>query len=465
MANIDKSIFKQYDIRGVFNESLHVETAHLIGRGFATYLKKKNIHRVITGHDNRLSSEILYQALISGLLESGCEVVDIGLTVTPVIDFSWYELKAPATIMLTASHSPARYNGFKMAVDKNLIYGDELQKIYQLIKRGKFIKGKGIRKFSPINVNYYRYILRTIKLKKQLKIVLDCGNGTGSVLAPQIFHDIGCSQMLYHTISDGSFPNHDPYPQKIEGYKDHFIKELKTGKYDLGVALDGDCDRMGIFDEKGNFIENDKIIYLHAREILKDHKGATFVVNVAVSQGIIDRIKELGGKVVIWKTGPPHMLPKMRETGAILGGEISGHLAFADRYFGYDDGIYTAARTLELLSWGRKKISEYFSDLPKYYSTPEFRVFAGENKKFEVIDNIYLRLKQDETYEIINVDGLRVKTKDGWFLIRSSQTEPLVTGRIEGKTKKSMESLKRLVQDLLKAESVKLDWRNPIAKH
>ena len=465
MFDIDRSIFKQYDIRGVFRENLHVETAYLIGKGFATYLNKRDIHSVVTGHDNRLSSEILYQAMINGILESGCDVIDIGLTVTPVIDYSWYELKAPATVMLTASHSPSRYNGCKMAVEKNLIYGDELQKIYDLIKIGRFTKGKGTRTFAPINVNYYRYILRTIKLKRQIKLVLDCGNGTGSVVAPQIFHDIGCSQMLYHCISDGSFPNHDPYPQKIEGYKDHFIRELKTGKYDMGVALDGDCDRMGIFDEKGNFIENDKIIYLHAREILKEQKGATFVVNVAVSQGIIDKIKELGGKVVIWKTGPPHMLPMMKKVDAMLGGEISGHLAFAHRYFGYDDGIYTACRTIELLSRDDKKISEYFSDLPKYYSTPEFRIFAGEDNKFKAIENIYNYLKSDKKLEIENVDGLRVNTDIGWYLIRTSQTEPLVTGRVEGKNPDNLQILKKTVVDLLKSEGIELDWERPITKH
>lgn len=465
MFNVDGSIFKQYDIRGVFGENLYTETAYLIGKSFATYLKRKNIRRLITGHDNRLSSEILYQALVSGLLESGCDVVDIGLTITPVVDYSWYELKADATIMLTASHSPSRYNGFKMAIKKNLIYGDELQKIYDLIKIGKFAKGKGERSFSLINVNYYRFLLRTIKLKRRVNMVLDCGNGTGSILAPQIFHDIGCSQMLYHCISDGNFPNHDPYPQKIEGYRDHFIKELKTGKYDLGVALDGDCDRMGIFDEEGNFIENDKIIYLHAKNILQKEKKAVFVVNVAVSQGIVDRIKELGGKVVIWKTGPPHMLPMMKKTAALLGGEISGHLAFADRYFGYDDGIYTACRTIELLSKGTKKISEYFTDLPRYYSTPEFRIYVGDEKKFKAIEDIYNKLKTEKKLEIVNVDGLRVTTDKGWYLIRTSQTEPFITGRIEGTTLQNLQILKKIVVALLNSEDIKLDWRNPISKH
>jgi len=367
--------------------------------------------------------------------------------------------------MLTASHSPSRYNGFKMAVEKTLIYGEELQKIYDLIKIGKFSRGKGVRTFTPINVNYYRYLLRTIKLKRQIKMVLDCGNGTGSILAPQIFHDIGCSQMLYHCISDGNFPNHDPYPQKIEGYKDHFIKELKTGKYDLGIALDGDCDRMGIFDEKGNFLENDRIIYLHARDILQREKKAVFVINVAVSQGIIDKIRERGGKVIIWKTGPPHMLPMMKKSDALLGGEISGHLAFADRYFGYDDGIYTACRTIELLSKGQKKISEYFTDLPKYYYTPEFRIFAGEDKKCKSIENIYEKIKGDKNLEIVNVDGLRVNTNKGWYLIRTSQTEPLVTGRVEGTSPQNLQVLKKTVVEFLEAEDIKLDWNNPICKH
>ena len=222
---------------------------------------------------------------------------------------------------------------------------------------------------------------------------------------------------------------------------------------------------MGIFDEKGNFLENDRIIYLHARDILQREKKAVFVINVAVSQGIIDKIRERGGKVIIWKTGPPHMLPMMKKSDALLGGEISGHLAFADRYFGYDDGIYTACRTIELLSKGQKKISEYFTDLPKYYSTPEFRIFAGEDKKCKSIENIYEKIKGDKNLEIVNVDGLRVNTNKGWYLIRTSQTEPLVTGRVEGTSPQNLQVLKKTVVEFLEAEDIKLDWNNPICKH
>lgn len=461
---IDKSIFKQYDIRGVVGENLDAPTAYLIGKGFGTYAQIKGVKEVMIGHDNRISSEEMYISLMKGLLDSGCDVTEIGLTLTPIIDFSWYELNAPATIMVTASHSPVRYNGFKLAAKKTLVFGEELQKIYRYIKQNKLKKGKGKRKSTFINEKYVEYISSHIQLKKKLNVVLDCGNGTGSILAPQLFHNIGCNLTLFHCISDGSFPHHDPYPQKVEGYRDHFIKALQTKKYDIGIALDGDCDRMGIFDEEGNFIENDKIMYIHAKEILKHHPQCSFVVNVAVSQAVIEGIQQRGGTVNIWKTGPPHLLPKIKETKALLGGEISGHVVFADRYFGFDDGIYTACRTIELLSQGKKKISQYFQDLPKYFATPEFRVFAGE-RNLEVIEKIAAELRKNKDFTIIDVDGLRVTTPKGWFLIRPSQTEPLVTGRVEAKTQSDLVWFKEFLQTLLSQHGVRLDWNNPIVKH
>ncbi|MGH7246169.1 MAG: phosphomannomutase/phosphoglucomutase [Candidatus Levyibacteriota bacterium] len=464
---INADIFKQYDIRGVYQKEFTSKDARRIGQAFGTYIQQRGVKEVTVGHDNRTSSGELYFQLIEGLVSTGCIVTEVGLTLTPIIDFSWYYLKSPATVMVTASHSPVRYNGFKFSLRKTLIFGENLQLIRKMVEKGKFAKGKGERIQKPINEYYVQNILKTIKPERKLNVVIDCGNGTGSILAPQLLHQLGFSLTMFHSISDGMFPYHDPYPQKVADYEDHLVKAIREKKADVGIAFDGDCDRMGVFDEKGNFIENDKIIYLHALEILKENPHASFVVNVAVSQGVIEAIQQAGGTVHIWKTGPPYMLPKMKETDAKLGGEISGHFAFADRYFGFDDGVYAACRTLELISKTNKPISQMFNSIPHYFSTPEFRILTGgdEKKKFRVIERLADELKKKSEFTVLDVDGLRVTTKDGWFLIRASQTEPLVTGRIEAKSEKRLEELKKFVQKRLEENEILLDWKHPISKH
>jgi len=460
---VNQAIFKQYDLRGIYQTELTDKTAYLIGQAYATFIQQQKVKQITVGRDNRLSSPALTKNLIKGLLSAGCEVTDIGLTLTPIIDFSWYQLSSPATIMVTASHCPKNYNGFKLALKKTLVFGNDIQKLYQLILKKQFTVGKGQLIHHSINADYIKHLQTSVNLKRKLNIAIDCANGTASLIAPKIFNQLNLNLTPLYCTSDGSFPHHEPYPQKHHQYT-KLTQTINTKKLDLGIAFDGDGDRMGIYNEKGNYVQTDQIFYLHAQALLKTHPQATFVVNVATSQTVINAIKKLGGKVIISRTGPPHFLPLIKKHRALLGGELSGHLAFNDRYFGFDDGLYSALRTIELISQTSKPLSALLKGLPTTFSTPEFRVFGGD-KKFTAVKNIHQILKKDKRFKLLTIDGLRVTTKNGWFLLRTSQTEPLVTGRAETDTQKNLLLIKNLIKTLLKQQHINLDWQNPIDQH
>lgn len=459
-SGISSEIFKMYDIRGIYGKDLTEKTAESIGKAAGTYFKGSGVSKIIVGRDNRVSGVSLQQSLVKGILSTGCDAVDIGLVITPMTYFSWYRLDAGATIMVTASHNPAEYNGFKMTLNKKAVLGDQYQELLKIIQDNNFEKGEGRVTKADIWQEYKENILKGIKLEKSLKVVVDTGNGTTSLYAPQLFRELGCEVIELFTESDGNFPNHLPYPQKSEYYTDLAQKIKETGA-DCGLAFDGDGDRLGLYNEQGNFIQNDLSAVIFARDILSNNPGSTIVMNISTSMAVVEDVQAQGGKLFLWKTGYPFITEKMKELGARFGGEISGHFFFADRYFGYDDALYSGARFLEILSRSNKLASKLLDRAPDYFSTPEFRVELEDGlDKNVIMNNIKEDVKsQFSEAEILDFDGVRFTLPDkSWGLIRPSNTEPLLAGRAEAKTKERLAEIKSTISKILSSQKINLSW-------
>lgn len=458
---INSQIFREYDIRGIYNEDLTSEIAKKIGLSAGTYFQQNQVNSVVVGHDNRLSWPEIFEPLIQGLLETGCGVTDIGYCLSPFTYFSWYDLDTNASIMVTASHNPSKFNGFKMSLNKKVIHGDEYQKIQSIFNGMNFSKGKGERVKYDIFPNYLKKIKSDICLEKPLKIVVDCGNGTAGKFAPKILEELGCEVIPIFCESDGSFPNHDPYPQKKELYQE-LTKSIIENKADIGLAFDGDGDRLGVYDEKGNFIENDRLAMVFANEVLKENSGRKVVMNITTSMAVLEYIKSRGGEPLLWKTGFPNISEKMREENAIFGGEISGHFFFRDRYFGYDDAIYASLRLLEIISKTKESFSQMTSNLLRYFETREIRIDVPSSlDKFIIMKNIVSELKKKFSPEmILDFDGIRFSFQDGWGLIRSSNTESVIGVRAEAKSEKRLSEIKSIIENMLKEYKLNIIWND-----
>ena len=445
---LNENMFRMYDIRGVWSEDLTAETAEIIGKAFGTYVRQKGIKDVLVGRDNRLSSRPIRGALIKGLTSTGCDVLDVGVLTTPAFYYSNVLYDYQAGMMITASHNPPQFNGFKVMVGPSTIYGDELKKLYYIAEKGKFEKGTGNVKYAyPIN-SYINMIKEKVKLgDRKLKVVVDCGNGTGSYFYPDVIYNLGCEVYPLYCESDPTFPNHFPDPVKEENLKD-LIEEVKRVKADLGIAFDGDGDRIGVVDDKGNIIWGDMLMILYWREIMKKHPGADAIVEVKCSQALVEEIERLGGKPIFFKTGHSLIKAKMKELGAVFTGEMSGHMFFADEYYGFDDAAYAAARLLRILSNTDKSLSELLADVPKYLATPEIRLECDDEKKFDVVKGVTEYFKE-KGYDIIDVDGARVLFDEGWGLVRASNTGPELIVRCEAKTKEKLEEIKKELSEAL----------------
>lgn len=459
-SQVPFEIFKMYDIRGVYGNDLTDEVALEIGKAAGTYFLKNGVSSVVVGCDNRVSGPSLKEAFIVGLLSTGCSVVDIGVVITPMVYFSWYELDSEAAVSVTASHNPPEYNGFKITFKKKPMIGLQYQEILKIVQGGTFLQGAGSCEDHNLWPAYKKRILGDIKVPRPLRVVIDTGNGTASLFAPELFKELGCEVIELFTESDGRFPNHPPYPQKTEYYSE-LIKNMKDKKAEAGLAFDGDGDRVGVYDEQGNFIQNDLLAMLFARDILKNYQGGSVVVNTSTSRVVLEDMENHGGRPVIWKTGYPFITEKMRELSAPFGAEISGHFFFNDRYFGFDDALYAAARFLELLGKGNAPASKLLVDAPIFASTPEFRIEVpvGEDR-FKIADEIgkELKVKFPET-SILDFDGVRFSFPDkSWGLIRPSNTEPLLTGRAEAKDEKRLAILKSIIKAELAKYSINLNW-------
>lgn len=459
---INPKIFRMYDIRGIVDKDITPQAVELLGKGVGTLFLSQNINQIIVGRDNRPSGEEIQTQLCQALASTGINVVNVGLTMTPMIYFSWHQLDANAALNITGSHNPAEYNGFKITRNKQAMYGDQYQELLKLIQSGKFKSGKGKITAYDLWPEYKQTIIKDIKLVKPLKVVIDTGNGTCGPYAPELLRELGCEVIELYTESDGNFPNHPPYPQKTEFYQD-LIGKVKSEKADLGLAFDGDGDRLGVYESTGDFIQSDVLAMLFTRNVLKTHPNSTIVMNISTSAKVLEDMKNHGGQPIIWKTGYPLIIEKMIKTKAIFGGEISGHFFFKDRYFGFDDAIYAAARILEIKSQQPQvSLTELIADAPEYVSTPEFRVKADD--KWGTIKSLVSEIKSEfPDAEVMDIDGIRFSFPDkSWALIRPSNTESLLTGRAEAKTEARLEELKTLIKDKLLKYKVKLDWSHPI---
>jgi phosphomannomutase/phosphoglucomutase len=443
---VKPTIFREYDIRGIADEDLVDDNVVLLGKGIGTFFKRQGAKNLVVGRDVRLSSGRIRNALVKGLNSVGLDVIDIGTTLTPVQYFAVVKYGADAGVMITGSHNPIEYNGLKLSGKKVApVFGDHIQKIRGIIEAGDFESGSGSVEVRDIKRDYTDMIKSKIKLDKKLKIVIDSGNGTGGLIAPDLWVDLGCEVECIYCEPDGRFPNHLPDPTVPKYVVDLQKKVLEVGA-DLGLGYDGDSDRVGVIDEKGRMIFADKLMAILSAEVLKKHPGALIVFDVKCSQALEEEIVKHGGKPLMWKTGHSLLKAKMKETGAPLAGEMSGHIFYADDYYGYDDAIYVSGRLLQILSRSNRPLSAIVDDIPSFESTPEIRVETTDEEKFDIVAKLAADFKSQ--YKIIDIDGARVLFGDGWGLVRASNTQPVLVLRFEAKTKAR---LKEIV-DIFKAK-------------
>jgi len=444
-----KNIFRQYDIRGIVNKELDDRLMYDIARAFATYAIRSGHKKVLVGRDNRLSSPHMRDITVDALLNSGCEIVDLGVVVTPMFYFAGRHMDIKAGIMITASHNPSEYNGCKLLLGDSTIYGEQIQNIREMIDKKDFISAsKGSIQNIDITEDYIEMINNKIKLGPHIpKIVVDCGNGTASFFAPDIFRRLGCEVIELYCKSDPTFPNHHPDPVDPENMKDLII-EVQKNNAAIGIGIDGDGDRLGVVDAEGNIIWGDMLMILFWRDILPRYPKSKCIVEVKCSQSLIDEIERLGGEPIIYKTGHSLIKAKMKEIGAVFTGEMSGHLFFADDYYGFDDALYAGARLIALLSRSEKTISEMLSDVPRYYATPEIRLTSSDEEKFDIVDKVFNHFKNK--YKIIDIDGARILFPNGWGLVRASNTGPEIIVRCEGNTMEALGNIKNELFSYLK---------------
>jgi phosphomannomutase/phosphoglucomutase len=443
-------IFREYDIRGLVDQDLTDETVRLIGRGLATYLFRQGKARAVVGRDGRLSSPRLRDSLVQGMVTGGLEVVDIGLCPTPVFYFSLFHLGREGGAMITGSHNPPEFNGFKVCSGKETLYGDQVQELRRVIESRNFTESRGSISYREIIPDYREHLLENIRLQRKIKVVIDSGNGTAGLVAPKILRDLGCEVIDLYSEVDGRFPNHHPDPTIPEYLKDLVAKVRETGA-EVGFGYDGDADRIGAVDHRGDIIWGDQLMILFSRQVLQTHPGATVVSEVKCSQNLFDDISKNGGRAVMGQAGHSLLKKQMKEEKALLGGEMSGHIFFADRYFGYDDAIYASCRLLEILSQTDKRIPELLADVPKAYNTPEIRVDCPDDRKFSIAEKVKESFRRE--YPVVDVDGVRVLFPDGWGLVRASNTQPVLVLRFEARTPERLQEIRTLVEKRVKEAS------------
>jgi phosphomannomutase/phosphoglucomutase len=455
---MNPQIFREYDIRGVVGHDFDAADVKRIGRAFGTYVRQRGGKRLAVGRDHRLSSEAFCAALSQGLQATGCDIVDIGLVPTPLLYFALFHLNTDGGCMITASHNPAEYNGIKLCFGRGTLYGDDIQQIGRLAEQGPFAEGTSQRTEAEVRSAYMAYITKQIRLHRPLRVVVDAGNGTSGLVVQDLLRRLGCEVYELFCEVDGTFPNHHPDPTVPENLTD-IIREVKARKADIGLAYDGDSDRLGVIDEHGEIIWGDRLLVLFAREILSRRPGAKVIFDVKCSQVLLDDVRQHGGTPIMWKTGHSLIKKKLYEEQAAVAGEMSGHLFFADGYFGYDDAIYASCRLLQILDRTNAPLSTLLRDLPVTYSTPEIRVTCADEDKFQVVEQVTARFQQaEQAREVITIDGARVVFPDGWGLVRASNTQPALVLRFEAKTPEGLEAIQTFVTNTLRDfPSVKLD--------
>jgi phosphomannomutase/phosphoglucomutase len=425
------SIFREYDIRGIADEELLDSGIIELGKAIGTYLQRTNGTSVNLGRDCRLSSTRLRNALIQGLVASGCQVTDVGVVPTPLLYYSVFRLKAAGAVMITGSHNPAEYNGFKVVSGASTIHGDEIQELRRIIERTDYAQGAGSEKTADIVTPYVDEISAQFQFARRVKVVADAGNGTAGPAMHRIFQKLNCDATELFFDMDGRFPNHHPDPT-VPKNLEQLVAAVKAQRADLGIAFDGDSDRIGVVDDKGTVVYGDQLMIIYSREILSRKPGATFIGEVKCSQTLYDDIRAHGGNPIMWKTGHSLIKAKMKETHADLAGEMSGHMFFADRYYGFDDALYAACRLMEIVSKSGQPLSAQLAGLPKTVATPEIRVDCSDERKFEVVKRVAEKYRK--THQTVDVDGVRILFPHGWGLVRASNTQPVLVLRFEAST-------------------------------
>ena len=439
-------IFREYDIRGVADKDMTDADVMAIGKGVGTYLIKHGHSKLTVGRDCRTTSDRYAAKVIEGLRSTGCDVVDIGVCPTPVFYFSIQHLEKEGGIMVTASHNPPEHNGFKLCKGLDSIHGEEIQKIRHIIERQAFAVGQGALTTADVVTPYKKYLSENINIPRPIRVGVDAGNGTAGVIAVPILKNLGCEVHDIYCDMDGTFPNHEADPTVLKNMQD-LIRLVKEKNLDVGIGYDGDGDRIGVVDRNGNIVFGDKLIIIFAREILSRKPGSTFISEVKCSQTLYDDIEKHGGRAIMWRTGHSLIKQKMKEEKAELAGEMSGHMFFADRYFGFDDAVYASCRLLEILSHTGKDISELLSDVPKTFTTPEIRVDCPDEVKFKVVEKVTEHFRKENT--VIDIDGARVLFGDGWGLVRASNTQPALVLRFEALSESRLTQIRDHVESTL----------------
>jgi|Deesub1362B_J571_1020462.scaffolds.fasta_scaffold02552_2 phosphomannomutase/phosphoglucomutase len=459
---MNEKVFREYDIRGVIGKDIDRDFAFSLGRAFSLYIKKRVSGKVSlsVGRDVRLSSEYLFESLTEGIISTGTNVYDIGVCPTPLQYFSLFTLDVDGGVMITGSHNPPEYNGFKLSIGKDTIHGKMIQEIKEIMQKDKthFSSRKGTVKTADIVSSYSNYMLKKFSYLadskyRKIKIVVDAGNGTAGLVVPKLLEAIGCDVYCLYCEPDGRFPNHHPDPTIIENIQDLIAKTTSSGAQ-IGVGYDGDADRIGVIDQSGNIVWGDHLMIILARDLLKRNPGAKIIGDVKCSQFMFDEIKRNGGIPVMWKTGHSLIKDKMRKEGALLAGEFSGHIFIADGYFGFDDAIYTTLRIVEIMKTTGMDIRELLKDIPPMCYTPEIRVDCPEEKKKLVVEKVVnkfkiYKLNNDAPFlikDIYNIDGVRVVFEKGWALLRASNTQPVVVIRAEAEDEKSLIQYKEFIE-------------------
>lgn len=440
-------VFREYDIRGIAGKEITDHDVPELGKAFGTYMANQGKRRVVVARDCRLTSDRYRDLLVGGMLAAGMDIVDVGVCPTPLFYFAIRHLDREGGIIVTASHNPSEYNGFKICNGFDTISGDEIQKLRLIIDSGRYTTGEGSLASLDIFTPYIEFVTGNIKLKRRLRVGIDAGNATGGPVSLAVLTKLGCEVHPLYCEMDGTFPNHEPDPTVMENLKD--LREAVIREHlDVGIAYDGDCDRLGVVDHRGEVVFGDKLMIIFAREILSRRPGAVFISEVKCSKTLYDDIEQGGGKAIMWKAGHSLIKARMKEVNAALAGEMSGHMFFKDRYFGFDDGIYASCRLLEILSGTDKRIPELLEGVPMTYTTPEIRVDCSDEIKFEVVDRAKKEFLANDL-DVIDVDGARIVFPDGWGLVRASNTQPVLVLRYEAETPDRLDEIRDLIESTI----------------
>mgnify|MGYP001284262059 FL=1 len=442
-SSINPQIFREYDIRGIVGKDLTPESVTNIGKAIGTYIRRGDGKTIILGRDVR-SSSIEFRDILSNALNStGCDVIDIGMVPTPVTYFALHHFNADGGVMITGSHNPPEFNGFKISQGTHSLYGKKVQNLKRLIDVDDYETGAGSTRKQSVLSDYMEKICSILEIPRKIKVVVDGGNGCFGIVGPDLLRKLGQTPIEQFSEPDGTFPNHHPDPTVAENLAD-LIEKVRSEKAELGIGFDGDADRIGLVDEKGNILWGDQLLTLFARDILSRNPGATIVGEVKCSQNLYKDIEKHGGVPVMAAAGHSLIKKKMKETGALLAGEMSGHICFADNYYGFDDAIFAACRVLQIVAKSDKQLSEMLADLPKTAYTPEIRVDCPDEKKFEIVRELTEIFRKQ--FEVIDIDGVRINFDGGWALIRASNTQPVLVLRFEAVSKERLKVLVAIIK-------------------